>query len=118
MKKKTTCACHARGISRVSKIKQKNSSSLIPLAKTNTSKKLIQTHSCYIFPIFPLVTAHNGNASAQLCIHFIFLIIAMYAMVGLNLFLEKKQILSIPVILHDSFVKKASTQSIHFAFYF
>lgn len=30
----------------------------------------------------------------------------MYAMVGLNLFLEKKQILSIPVILHDSFVKK------------
>lgn len=97
------------------KIKQK-----IHLLSFHWQKQIqnIQTHSYYIFPIFPLVTAHNGNASAQLCIHFIFLIIAMYAMVGLNLFLEKKQILSKPVILHDSFVKKASTQSIHFAFYF
>lgn len=29
-------------------------SSLIPLAKANTSKKPIQTHSYYIFPIFSL----------------------------------------------------------------
>ena len=67
MKKKTTCACHARGISRLSKIKQKILLSFHWQKQIHLKSpyKLIRITS---FLFFPLVTAHNGNASAQLCL--------------------------------------------------
>lgn len=66
-KKKTTCACHARGISRLSKIKQKNHLLSFHWQKQIHLKspyKLIRIKSLLFFP---LVTTHNRNASVQLC---------------------------------------------------